>query len=80
MNCKWRGPFLKEVLNDAGINVQDLKRAHVAFACYKTRVQDSAWYGGSIELDRALRDSADVLIALEVFLLYHRIRDGAYRF
>lgn len=35
----------------------------------KTHVQDSDWYGGSIELDRALRDTADVLIALEVVLL-----------
>lgn len=66
MNCKWRGPKLKDVLDDAGINIQDLKRAHVAFACYKIPVQDSEWYGGSIELDRALRDDADVLIALEM--------------
>lgn len=67
MNCKWRGPKLRDVLNDAGVNVRDIGRAHVAFSCYKTQVQDSEWYGGSIELDRALRDSADVLIALEVF-------------
>lgn len=68
MNCKWRGPKLKDVLDSAGINIQDLKGAHVALACYKAHVQGSEWYGGSIELDRALRDSADVLIALEVFL------------
>ena len=67
MNCKWRGPKLKDVLYDAGINIQDLKGAHVAFASHKTPVQDSEWYGGSIELDRALRDDADVLVALEVF-------------
>lgn len=69
MNCRWRGPKLKDVLDSAGINVQDPKGTHVAFACYKTKVQDSDWYGGSIELDRALRDSADVLIALEVLLM-----------
>ena len=66
MNCKWRGPKLKDVLHDAGINTHDLKGAHVAFACHKTHVQGSDWYGGSIELDRALRDSADVLVALEM--------------
>ena len=69
MNCKWTGPKLKDVLDSAGINVQNPKGAHVAFACYKTKVQDSDWYGGSIELHRALRDSADVLIALEVLLM-----------
>ena len=77
MNCKWQGPKLKDVLNDAGINVQDLKRAHVAFACHQTRVQDSEWYGGSIELDRALRDDADILIALEVFLSNRKVVDDA---
>lgn len=66
MNCKWRGPKLKDILDTAGINVRDRKGAHVAFACYKTHVQNSEWYGGSIELDRALRDNADVLIALEM--------------
>ena len=67
MNCKWRGPKLRDILDDAGINIQDLQGAHVAFACYQTHVQNSEWYGGSIELNRALRDSADVLVALEVF-------------
>ena len=77
MNCKWRGPKLKDVLNDAGIKAQDFKRAHVAFACYQTHVQGSDWYGGSIELDRALRDDADILIALEVFLSYWKLVDDA---
>lgn len=69
MNCQWRGPKLKDVLNDAGVNVEETRGNHVAFACYQTYVQDSDWYGGSIELERALRDNADVLIALEVYLL-----------
>ena len=72
MNCKWRGPKLKDVLDDAGVNVQDIRGAHVAFACYQTHVQGSDWYGGSIELDRALRDSADVLIAVEVLFPYRK--------
>ncbi len=78
MNCKWRGPKLCDILNSAGINVQDVKGAHVAFACYKTLVQGSEWYGGSIELDRALRGSADVLIALEVFFAVPIFFGGTY--
>lgn len=70
MNCKWRGPMLRDVLNEAGVNVRDVKKSHVAFACYKTRVQGYDWYGGSIELDRAMREDADVLLAWEVSLPY----------
>lgn len=77
MNCQWSGPKLKDVLNDAGVNVQEIKGNHVAFACYKTYVQDSDWYGGSIELDRALRDNADVLIALDVYFALSEILEGA---
>lgn len=69
MNCKWRGPKLKDIRDHAGINVQDIKATHVAFACYKTQDHDSDWYRGSIDMERALRDSADVLVAAEVFLL-----------
>jgi len=39
---------------------------HVAFACFQTECQDSRWYGGSIELERAMRDDADVILALEM--------------
>ena len=67
MNCRWRGPKLKDVLNKAGVNLADMMKGHVAFACYKTQTQDDDWYGGSIELIRALRDDADVLLALEVW-------------
>ena len=63
MNCTWKGPKLRDVLNKAGVN---LKNGHVAFACYKTQVQGDDWYGGSIELTRALRDDADILLALKV--------------
>ena len=80
MNCKWKGPKLKDILDDAGVDVEDIKGAHVAFACYQTLVQNSEWYGASIELDRALRDSADVLIALEVLLLPQTHLYGAYGF
>ena len=66
MNCWWRGPKLRDVLNKARVKLVDGKTGHVAFACYKTRTQNDNWYGGSIELTRALRDDADVLLALEV--------------
>ena len=70
MNCRWRGPKLKDVLNEAGINVKNIKDHHVAFACYQVPVQGGvSWYGGSIELARATKESADVLVALEVFAL-----------
>lgn len=66
MNCMWKGPKLRDILNRAGVNLFDLEKGHVAFACFKTQVQGDDWYGGSIELERALRDNADVLLALEV--------------
>lgn len=66
MNCKWRGPKLKDVLNEAGVQTENVKGTHVAFACYRTQVQGCDWYEGSIELERAMSDDAEVLIELEV--------------
>lgn len=66
MNCKWKGPKLRDILHDATLDVHDIEQSHVAFACYKTPVQGGDWYGGSIELERAMRAEADVLVALEV--------------
>ena len=71
MNCKWKGPKLRDVLNEAGVNVKSTKDAHVAFGCHKVPVQGGeSWYGSSIELARAMRETADVLIALEVNLFH----------
>ncbi|KAI9846355.1 MAG: hypothetical protein M1837_004208 [Sclerophora amabilis] len=68
MNCEWRGPRLRDVLNRAGIAIADAdrKRAHVAFACYATQCQEDSWYGASIELDRGMREDGDVILALEM--------------
>lgn len=66
MNCKWRGPKLKDVLDRAGPKISYGTKGHVAFASFQTECQDDTWYGGSIELERALRDDADVVLALEV--------------
>lgn len=63
MNCRWKGARLKDILDKAQVK---LRTGHVAFSCYKTPVQGADWYGGSIELARAMREEADVLVALEV--------------
>ena len=68
MNCTWKGPKLRDVLQKAGLKDQVLSGQHAAFSCYQTPVQGEDWYGGSIELQRAMNDDADVLIALEVCL------------
>ena len=66
MNCTWKGPRLRDVLTEAGIKLLVEKTGHVAFASYYTKVQDDDWYGGSILLSRAMREDADVILALEV--------------
>ncbi|KAI9880875.1 MAG: hypothetical protein M1830_010470 [Pleopsidium flavum] len=66
MNCTWKGPRLRDILVRAGVNSSDQKKAHVAFACFQVKCQDDDWYGGSIELERAMRIEGDVIIALEM--------------
>ena len=63
MNCSWRGAKLKDILDEARPTIG---HGHVAFACYQTAVERADWFGGSITLDRALREDADILVALEV--------------
>ncbi|KAI9722937.1 MAG: hypothetical protein M1812_001386 [Candelaria pacifica] len=66
MNCRWRGPRLRDILNKAGVSVHSGEKAHVAFACFQTPCQEDSWYGGSIDLERALREDGDVILALEM--------------
>lgn len=68
MNCAWRGPLLRDVLLHAGISSSptDTDGKHVAFACHQTSCQDDSWYGGSIELARALDPSAEIILALQM--------------
>ncbi|KAI9766398.1 MAG: hypothetical protein M1835_007190, partial [Candelina submexicana] len=66
MNCKWRGPRLRDVLNKAEVSVPPGEKAHVAFACFQTPCQEDSWYGGSIELGRAMSQDGDVILALEM--------------
>ncbi|KAI9690675.1 MAG: hypothetical protein M1820_009909 [Bogoriella megaspora] len=66
MNCKWRGPRLRDVIAKAGVQIKDPTTAHVALACTTQKCQEDDWYGGSIKLDRALDREADVILALEM--------------
>ncbi|KAI9676427.1 MAG: hypothetical protein M1817_000584 [Caeruleum heppii] len=66
MNCRWRGPRLRDVLQKAGPTISDPSNAHVAFACFATPCQDDEWYGGSIRFERAMRDDADVILGLQM--------------
>ena len=69
MNCRWRGPRLRDVLEKAEITIRNVKEGHVAFASFQTECQNDSWFGSSIELTRALREDADVILALEVWAL-----------
>jgi sulfite oxidase len=68
MNCKWTGPLLCDVLQSAGLKVDDdkLENAHVAFACYQTACQDDDFYGASIPLSRAMNRKSSIMLALEM--------------
>jgi len=66
MNCKWRGPRVRDVLNKAEITLPDKEHGHVAFASYTVPTQEDDWYGSSIPYERAMNEGADVILALEV--------------
>jgi sulfite oxidase len=72
MNCRWKGPLLRDVITKAGINTNLINRAtgdykgHAAFACYEQQVQEDSWYGSAIGLQRAMDADAEVIIALEM--------------
>ncbi len=70
MNCVWKGPRLKDVLIEAGVEMDDYKAGHVEFACHQVTCQQDGWYGASLELERVMNDDADILLALEVFSLF----------
>ncbi|KAL4944669.1 hypothetical protein BDV06DRAFT_220073 [Aspergillus oleicola] len=71
MNCKWKGPRLRDVLERAGVaeeDVQEGKRRgqHIAFSSYQVECQEDRWFGGSVELERGVREDGDVILALEM--------------
>jgi sulfite oxidase len=63
MNCKWTGPRLVDVLERAGVIIEN---GHVAFACNATLCQEDTWYGSSIPLSRAMDRDMDVILALKM--------------
>jgi sulfite oxidase len=65
MNCKWRGPRLRDVLLRAGVR-EDGKGLHVEFSCYQVKCQEDEWFGASVPLERCLREDGDAILALEV--------------
>ena len=74
MNCKWRGPRLRDVLIAAGVGQEATKEENkrfVAFGCYQVECQDDTWFGGSVELERCMSVEDVVILALEVYLPLH---------
>jgi len=65
MNCRWRGPRLRDVLLKLGI-MAEKRSGHVAFGCHWTEVQEDKFYEASIELERALSIDAEIILALEM--------------
>ncbi|TDZ17637.1 Sulfite oxidase [Colletotrichum orbiculare MAFF 240422] len=63
MNCSWRGPKLRDILDAAG--VAHNPEAHVAFSCYQSETEKDSWYGASIELERAMDENREIILALE---------------
>ncbi|PGH15619.1 hypothetical protein AJ80_05484 [Polytolypa hystricis UAMH7299] len=68
MNCKWKGPRLRDVLIKAGLKERNHEgsKLHVAVASHQLECQDDDYYGGSIELWRAMRVEGEVILALEM--------------
>lgn len=68
MNCKWKGPRLRDVLMKAQLKDKDPENSllHVAFACFQAPCEDDDYYGVSIELWRAMKMSEEVILALDV--------------
>ncbi|KAI2625397.1 molybdopterin binding oxidoreductase [Hypomontagnella submonticulosa] len=66
MNCRWRGPLLRDILQKAGVvGIDPQEEAHVAFASFQVECQEDSWYGASIPLSRAADADKEVILALE---------------
>lgn len=66
MNCKWKGPRLRDVLLKAGVKDSGRETLHVAFSSYKVKCQEDDWFGGSVPLERGMREDGEAILALEV--------------
>lgn len=65
MNCKWKGPRLRDILLRAGVK-EDREGLHVGFSSYKVKCQEDDWFGGSVPLERCMREDGEAILALEV--------------
>lgn len=71
MNCKWKGPRLRDVIHRAGLRVDatnPTREFHVAFASYQAKCQDEEWFETSVPLEICLEIERDAILALEVRL------------
>jgi sulfite oxidase len=83
MNCKWKGPRLRDVLLHAGLSLDSAssdRQFHVAFASYQGKCQDDAWFEVSVPLEICLQEEREAVLALEVgdslvYLLYSTVLD-----
>ncbi|RHZ53425.1 putative sulfite oxidase [Aspergillus thermomutatus] len=67
MNCKWKGPRLRDVLLRAGVREDARKDGlYVEFSCYQVKCQDDDWFGASVSLERCLGEDGDAILALEM--------------
>jgi sulfite oxidase len=67
MNCKWRGPRLRDVLLRAGVRSgQNGPGLHVQFSCYQVKCQEDGWFGASVSLERCLGEDGDAILSLQV--------------
>lgn len=69
MNCKWKGPRLRDILLRAGLNIESAdpdRSIHVAFACCQQTCQDDDYYEISVPLRDCLQVGRDAILALEV--------------
>lgn len=69
MNCKWKGPRLRDVLLRTGLRVNSADQRsglHVAFASYQVKCQDEEWFEASVPLEMCFPVERDAILALEV--------------
>jgi len=60
----WKGVYLRDLLRDAGINLDDENLAHIQFEGLDC--DETSCYGASIPIEKAMSSTGDVLIAYEM--------------
>jgi len=67
-NVRWAGAPLRDILLRVGVTDDSAswEGLHVCLASNIAPCEDTTWYGGSIPLERAMDETADVLLAYEM--------------